>query len=88
MSIKDRFLVVSFCVLAFFGVVSSWLWVAVNYEMTYARSNINAHSHRLDVIEELYNRSSDRWTGSEMRAWVTELKRLNPGLKLPEIQNK
>jgi len=88
MSIKDRFLTISFCVLAFFGVVSSWLWVAVNYEMTSARGRITANTHRLDVIEELYNRSSDRWTGSEMRAWADELKRLNPDLKLPAIPNK
>ncbi len=75
--LKDRLTVAAMAVLIALCVFSTWAWLSV-------RTN----TKRLDVIEELYQRSSDRWNGSDMRHWTEELLRLNPDLKLPPIPDK
>ena len=37
------------------------------------------------VIDHLQKRSADRWTGTEMRLWRTQLARDNPSLVLPDV---
>lgn len=73
-SVKDIVSVVAFVALS---AVFALLWFAQN-------SRVEENSHRIDVIEELYRRSADRWTGTDQKKWCDELQRLNPELRLPK----
>lgn len=48
-----------------------------------ASRQIHAHKIRMDIIEELYKRTEDRWTGTDDQDWVVEFQRLNPDIKVP-----
>ena len=79
--LRDKALVLAFLGIMLVGGFASWIWASVH-------AQIAVNTHRIDVIEELYQRSSDRWTGADQRQWCEELKRLNPDLKLPAIPIK
>ena len=81
MSTKDKRTAIALYVLFAIAIVASGFWIADH-------ATVASHAERIDVIEELYQRSSDRWTGSDMRTWTEELKRLNPDLRLPAIPDK
>lgn len=61
--------------------IGSWIFYLNHKQM-------NATTIRMDVIEELYQRSADRWTATDHANWCKELIRLNPDLRLPAWPEK
>lgn len=64
--------------------VCMWVWIALSIQIDVNTCRIEENTKRVQDIEILYKRSSDRWTGKDHAAFMEELQRLNPGLKLPE----
>ncbi len=56
------------CIISFVG---GALWI---------NNSLNRIENRLVMME---NRVSDRWTGTDMRLWIMQLKMENPNLKIP-----
>lgn len=63
--------------------VNFLLFVVFIVAITWNTIRINENFDRIDHIEELYNRTKDRWHKKDHDDFVQELKRFNPSLILP-----
>ena len=74
---------------AFIGYVFSLIvGIIISVQVVLNTASIEHTTERIDVIEDLYKRSEDRWTGSDQAKWEQEFQRLNPTIKMPARKGK
>ncbi len=61
---------------ALFG---SWAYLENRFDGL--RGQLESNGHRLEKLEE---HADERWTYTEQKLWVSEFRRLNPSMEIPE----
>ena len=62
-------------------VISAWGYLDSRF--TEIMKSLDRQDRRLETLERM---SGERWTSMDMKLWVSELRRLNPKMEIPDVK--